>query len=88
MLSEPRAAIDQIDQQLVELLEERMKIVEEVARIKSIHDIEVLDSARELLLLKKVRSYCENPETADLVEELYIKILMHSKNEQVKKMTT
>lgn len=86
MLSESREKIDQIDRQLVQLLENRLEIVDEVATIKSKFQIPVLDETREVALIQKVRSYCDKKSTADLVESLFIKIMAHSKEEQSKKI--
>lgn len=82
MLSEARAKIDTIDQQIVELIEERLEIVQEVAKIKATHDLSIYDGAREAELLKKVRSYCTEEDNAESIASVFLTIMAASKEQQ------
>lgn len=86
MLEKQRKRIDEIDQELVKLFEERMQTVEEVAEIKLANDMEVLDSGREEKVIEKVQNYLENPELKDEVAYLYQNIMQISREHQKKWM--
>ena len=47
MLEKQRAEIDAIDREIVELFERRMQVVVDVARIKKVNGIAILDASRE-----------------------------------------
>ena len=71
MLTEQRQKIDELDQQIVALVEERMKVVSEVAKIKAKNNLPVLDSQREELLLTKISGYVKNPAYTESIVKLY-----------------
>lgn len=82
MLEQQRQHIDHIDQQIVRLFEERMHIVEEVARIKQAHNKPILDASRETLLLEKVSGFLSDSTLTPALETLYQTILTVSKEHQ------
>ncbi|WP_314067827.1 chorismate mutase [uncultured Vagococcus sp.] len=84
MLSQQREKIDQLDKQIVALLEERMTVVTEVARIKAENQLAVLDGQREVVLLDKVRHYVKEAEYEESIVEVYRAMLTISKNYQIK----
>lgn len=86
MLEKQRKRIDEIDQELVRLFEERTNTVEEVAEIKLKNDMEVLDSGREQIVIEKVQGYLKNPELEDELSDLYNNILRISRGHQEKWM--
>lgn len=86
MLGKHRKRIDEIDQELVKLFEERTQIVEEVAEVKLANDREVLDSGREQKVIEKAQAYLENPELKDEVADLYQNIMRISRKHQRKWM--
>ncbi len=51
-LIECRQKIDEIDTEIIELFEKRMKVVEEVINYKMENNYPILDSNRELVMLK------------------------------------
>ncbi len=51
-LIECRQKIDEIDTEIIELFEKRMKVVEEVINYKIENNYPILDSNRELVMLK------------------------------------
>lgn len=53
-----RQEIDQIDDQIVKLLEERMHLVEGVVAYKKASGKPILDTKREEVIFEKVRSPC------------------------------
>ncbi|MCW6652547.1 chorismate mutase [Aerococcaceae bacterium NML191292] len=86
MLSVQRTKIDAIDRELVRLLEARMQVVEEVARIKREHRLPVLDVAREAQVIERVTGYLEDSRYADMVAELYTHLMRLSKEHQRQQM--
>lgn len=84
MLSQQREKIDQLDQQIVELLEERMAVVTEVARIKAENQLAILDGQREAALLDKIRHYVKEDSYEESILEVYQAMLDISKNYQTK----
>ncbi len=55
-----RQEIDQIDDQIVQLLEERMHLVEGVVAYKKASGKAILDTKREEAIFEKVRSHVSN----------------------------
>lgn len=82
MLNEQREKIDLIDKDLVKLFEKRMSIVIEIAQIKKENNIDIFDSSREKLVIKKVKSYLENKELEKYLEEFYLDLMKLSKDYQ------
>lgn len=82
MLIEQRKKIDVIDKQLVELFEERMRIVEEVKQIKMKNNIPILDSSREDIVYEKACSYLKDKTLEEDLKVLYSTIMNISKNRQ------
>lgn len=82
MLEKEREIIDKIDNQIVKLFEERMNTVIEIAKIKKINDIKVLDSNREKEVIERVKSYLENKELSKYLEEFYLDLMNISKKYQ------
>ncbi|MCQ2551417.1 MAG: chorismate mutase [Clostridia bacterium] len=54
-LKEAREKIDNIDQKIVELLDQRMKAVDDISQYKAIKGLPVLDEAREKEKLSKIK---------------------------------
>lgn len=82
MLEKEREIIDKIDNQIVKLFEERMNTVIEIANIKKINDIKVLDSNREKEVIERVKSYLDNKELSKYLEEFYLDLMNISKKYQ------
>lgn len=81
-LEEIREKIDALDSEMVGLLEERMKLITEVAIYKKSQQLEVLDYSREQLVLEKVGNQVQNPEYTKAILENYRSILKNSGNFQ------
>ncbi|MFK5290660.1 chorismate mutase, partial [Lactococcus lactis] len=54
-LEELRNNIDQVDQEIVQLLEKRMTIVQEISQEKQAQKITILDNSREQAVLDLAR---------------------------------
>lgn len=74
-----RQEIDQIDNQLVALLEERMNLVGQVVAYKKAHGKAVLDTKREEAIFKKVADRVEDKQYEDTIVATFADILKNSR---------
>ena len=82
-LQELRAKIDQIDDELIGLFEQRMDLSAEVARYKKQHNIPVHDPVREQEILDNLSSKVKDGHESAIVA-LYTLLFELSRNEQEK----
>jgi chorismate mutase len=75
-----RDKIDEIDNQIMTLLEERFELALQIGQIKSKHQQNVLDKNREEEILLKIAKYKHYPQ----IENIYRSIFIQSKNLQRK----
>ena len=80
-LLEIRQRIDEIDNRLVELFVERMKITDEVAAYKKANGLPVLDRGREERILDKIALLAGEEFSSD-AKELYERIFERSRAHQ------
>ena len=86
-LGELRARLDDIDEQIVRLYEERMEVCDQVADYKIATGRRVLDSERERSKLASVKALTHNEFNAKGVEELFEQIMSMSRKLQYRKLT-
>ena len=79
-----RQEIDQIDDQIVKLLEERMHLVEGVVDYKKASGKAILDTKREEAIFEKVRSHVSNKKYEETIVETFLDILKRSRDYQDK----
>ena len=77
-----RQEIDQIDDQIVKLLEERMQLVEEVVAYKKASGKPILDTKREKVIFEKVRSRVEDKRYQETIVATFSDILKRSRDYQ------
>ncbi|UJD00565.1 chorismate mutase [Streptococcus oralis] len=77
-----RQEIDQIDDQIVKLLEERMHLVEDVVAYKKASGKPILDSKREEVIFEKVRSRVTNKNYQETIVATFSDILKRSRDYQ------
>ena len=82
-LGEIRKRIDQIDRKLVELIEERLEIVKEVALYKKENNMKIFDRKREEEVIDKNLSNAKNEELKHYIE-IILKDIMDSSKEYQK----
>ena len=85
-LLELRGQLDELDEKIVALYEERMAISAKVADYKIETGKKVFDRVREEEKLKKVRSLTHDPFNAHGVQELFEQIMSMSRKLQYKKL--
>jgi len=82
-----RDNIDHIDQQILDLISQRLTQVQDVVALKKAHNIPVYHPAREEDLISKLRSQARaSGIDADFMEEMYRVILRNSRMEQTVEM--
>ena len=79
-----RQEIDQIDDQIVKLLEERMHLVEGVVAYKKASGKPILDTKREEAIFEKVRSRISNKKYEESIVAIFSDILKRSRDYQDK----
>lgn len=77
-----RQEIDQIDDQIVKLLEERMQLVEGVVAYKKASGKPILDSKREEVIFEKVRNRVTNKSYQETIVATFSDILKRSRDYQ------
>ena len=82
-LGKIREKIDKLDSQLVELLEKRLEIVQEVAQFKKQTGKRIFDEEREKEVIKKNLERVKNKELNHYIE-LILKDIMNSSKEYQK----
>ena len=77
-----RQEIDQIDDQIVKLLEERMHLVEGVVAYKKASGKAILDTKREEIIFEKVRNRVEDKRYQETIVATFSDILKRSRDYQ------
>ena len=77
-----RQEIDQIDDQIVKLLEERMHLVEGVVTYKKASGKSILDTKREAIIFEKVRSRVEDKRYQETIVATFSDLLKRSRDYQ------
>ena len=83
-LNNLREHINNIDEQLVKLLNERLNTVKSVAEYKKSHRLEILQKSREAEILAKITQILPHDEYQEYMLEIYAAILKTSKDLQEK----
>ena len=77
-----RQEIDQIDDQIVKLLEERMHLVEGVVAYKKASGKPILDTKREEIIFEKVRNRVEDKRYQENIVATFSDIVKRSRDYQ------
>jgi chorismate mutase len=75
LLAESRAKIDELDRQLVELLNRRTLIVEDIGRAKEASGLPIYEPAREDDVYRNVLSHNQGPLSAEALRGIYERII-------------
>jgi chorismate mutase len=75
-----RKRIDDIDDQILRLLNERAGCAVEIGKIKSAKGIEITDKAREDKILDRLKTKNQGPLSDDAVVTIYKCLINESKN--------
>jgi chorismate mutase len=86
-LAHYRERIDQIDRRLVELLNERTAIVEDIGRTKREAQMAIYEPKRESQVFDNITSHNGGPLTADGVKRIFERIIDEMRRVQKDRMT-
>lgn len=78
-LDELRRGIDAVDQQILKLLHERVRLVVAVGEYKRERDIPVYDPERERALLERLCRAAEPPLDADTIRRIFERLVDESR---------
>lgn len=81
-LEDVRLKIDQIDDEIIKLLEQRMDLVLDIAKIKQEQNKEIFDATRETSILDTIAKKVHNPLYRSTLVHTYKDIMKHSKSYQ------
>jgi len=79
-LNECRDAIDSIDNQLLKLLSERMKVVQEVGRIKNRDGSAIYRPEREQQILERLNGLSDGTLSSSAIEAIFLEIFATARN--------
>ena len=79
-IDEKRLKIDEIDDRIMILLDNRYRLTTEIGSLKKQKNIKVLDSNREMIILEKISRLSHSPQ----INRIYNTILKESKDLQRK----
>lgn len=85
-LAECRRKIDILDVRLLELLNERTRIVEEIGRIKHDLSLPIYEPKREEEVFRNVTSHNSGPLSAEAVKRVFERIIDEMRNIQKDEM--
>ncbi|HWF07864.1 MAG TPA: chorismate mutase [Bryobacteraceae bacterium] len=86
-LARCREKIDHIDRRLVELLNERTSIVEEIGRVKRGARLEIYEPKRETQVFENITSHNPGPLSAEGVKRIFERIIDEMRRIQKDRMT-
>ena len=79
-----RAEIDKIDTELIALMEKRMDVAKHIGEVKLKNGMQVLDSAREEIVLRSRMEKVTEKEYEGVIEEFFVKVMALSRSVQQK----
>jgi cytidine deaminase len=85
-IEEYRKKIDDVDQRIVKLLDQRQLIVDEIQKIKRQEGIDIEDEGREQKVINHVTSVLENEDLSPLVKDVWKQIFKDSKKMKNQKL--
>ncbi len=83
MIQEYRKKLDTIDDEITELLLERLKIVKKIGEEKKKQNIAVLDKGREEAIKERLASFCDDDNEKNYILNIYENIMSESKSVQM-----
>lgn len=86
LLEKSRLEINEIDRELVKLFEQRMHVVQNVAKYKLENDLPIFDANREIQIIEMNRAYLEDQELIPFFEDWYRHTMEVSKAYQKRKI--
>jgi chorismate mutase/prephenate dehydratase len=83
-----RSAIDEIDQQMLDLLNRRFLLAKEIGKVKAKKGDQVVDTARESRLFQRLFTLNKGPVSKDALYHIYTEIIAASREIQSSRLVT
>lgn len=77
-----RDKIDEVDEKIVRLLEDRMALSREIGECKACYGMPVLDEEREAIVIRSRASMLKNKDNTEALLEIYKVIMQFSRENQ------
>jgi chorismate mutase len=74
-LDEFRVSIDAVDRRIVDLLNERTRVVEEIGRVKRHSDLPIYEPKREEQVFANITGHNQGPLTPEAVRRIFERII-------------
>ena len=74
-LEDFRVSIDAVDRRIVDLLNERTRVVEEIGRVKRHSDLPIYEPKREEQVFENITSHNQGPLTPEAVRRIFERII-------------
>jgi chorismate mutase len=74
-LEEFRVSIDAVDRRIVDLLNERTRVVEEIGRVKRHSDLPIYEPKREEQVFANITGHNQGPLTPEAVRRIFERII-------------
>ena len=74
-LEEFRVSIDAVDRRIVDLLNERTRVVEEIGRVKRHADLPIYEPKREEQVFANINGHNQGPLTPEAVRRIFERII-------------
>jgi chorismate mutase len=74
-LEEFRVSIDAVDRRIVDLLNERTRVVEEIGRVKRHSDLPIYEPKREEQVFANITAHNQGPLTPEAVRRIFERII-------------
>lgn len=86
-IEELRAEIDRINREILELLAKRMEVAQEIAEYKKQRGLPVHVPEREKQVIENVKSLAKEKGLDEkMIEDVFLKIIEHTRNSENKQM--
>lgn len=85
-LAECRTRVDEVDRELVDLLNRRTQIIEEIGRIKKEAAMAIYEPNREVLVFENITAHNRGPMTTDGVKRIFERIIDEMRRIQKERM--
>jgi chorismate mutase len=86
-LDEYRVLIDDVDRRIVDLLNERTRVVEEIGRVKKHSDLPVYEPKREEQVFANIIRHNRGPLSPEAVRRIFERIIDEARSIQRARMT-
>ena len=87
-LEEFRVSIDAVDRRIVDLLNERTRVVEEIGRVKRHSDLPIYEPKREEQVFANITGHNQGPLTPEAVRRIFERIIDEMRTSQRVRMVS